>query len=254
MATASLEAYPDSATAPADATPHFATGSSATFSQVLWSKIELAAPRLHAASDRFWQHPDLAQLVPGFLVQLYHVVRGGLALMAFAEARAAALPEDPAAAIAAAYFVHHRREEQDHVEWLLRDLAVMGVEERTVRSTAPLPSVVSLVGTQYFWIDAMHPCTLFGYLLVLEGSPPLSEQLDAIQRRTGLPPAAFRCLRAHGEEDPKHLVELNQTLDTLPISAALQQRIALSAFHTVDGVAALLDELLALPREPARHA
>ena len=34
-----------------------------------------------SASNRFWTHPDLAVLLPGFLIQLHCVMRGGIALM-----------------------------------------------------------------------------------------------------------------------------------------------------------------------------
>jgi pyrroloquinoline quinone (PQQ) biosynthesis protein C len=214
-----------------------------TSSDLLWRKIALAEDRLHAASRRFWTHPELAERFPLFLIQLYHVVRGGLDLMAFAASRAEDMPTDASAAIAAAYLRQHIEEEQDHAGWLLNDLAVLGVDEAQVLRTEPLPAVVALIGEQYFWIAAAHPASLFGYLIVLEGSPPLVAQLNAIQQRTGLPRDAFRCLRSHAEDDPQHLADLNATLDRMPLTRAQQSRVALGAFQTIDNVAALLDAL-----------
>lgn len=216
-----------------------------THSDVLWSKIHLAEQRLSAASDRFWNHPNLASLYPPFLIQLHHIVCGGLDLMTFAAARAATLTHDPSAAIAATYLRHHIEEEQDHAGWLLNDIATLGIDPSQVHTTPPLPSVISLLGERYFWIAHSHPVAVFGYLIVLEGSPPLVHQLDEIQRRTQLPADSFRCLRSHAEDDPAHLADLNRTLDSMPLSPQQSSRIALEAFATIDAVADLLDHFSA---------
>ena len=225
-------------------------------SRLLRFKIDLAEDRLHAASDRFWSHPELAHLFPQFLMQLYHVMLGGLEIMAFAAARAENMSGDAAAAIVGPYLRRHIEEEQDHVEWVLRDLAALDITEAQVRRIEPLPAVVALIGAQYFWIAASHPASVFGYLILLEGSPPLASQLDAIQKRTGLPPDAFRCLRSHGEDDPAHLADLNETLDRMPLTEEQERRVALSAFQTIDCIASLLDELLeaSFPAHGNAHA
>lgn len=216
---------------------------SATHSDVLRSKIQLAEGRLAAASDRFWYHPELASRFPAFLVQLHHIVRGGLDLMAFAALRASALPDDPAAAIAAGYLSRHIEEEREHVAWLLDDIASLGITESQVMETPPSDSVIALLGGRYFWIAHAHPATVFGYMIVVEGAPPLLHQLDEIQQRTQLPGSAFSCLRLHAEEDPGHLADLNRTLDAMPLSPQQSARIALEAFATIEAVASLMDEL-----------
>lgn len=219
-------------------------------SQVLWRKIHLAAPAMHAASDRFWNQPGLARIYPQFLIQLHHVMMGGLRLMSFAAQQAACLSGDAAATMAAAYLQHHIEEEKDHADWLLDDLRVLGISAQTVAQTPPLPGVVSLIGEQFFWITSFHPVVVFGYLFVLEGSPPLVHQLEQIQAQTGLPAEAFRCLRTHAEDDPEHIEDLNRTLDRMPLTSEQERRIALSAFSTIEAVAALLDELLARAASP----
>ncbi len=220
--------------------------SSVTHSEVLRHKIYLAEDRLIAASDRFWNHPNLAELYPDFLIQLYRIVCGGLDLMSFAASRSADLFNDPVAAISAEYLSQHIAEEKDHAGWILDDISSLGIDEASVLQSVSSPGVVSLLGGQHLRIANAHPVSIFGYLVVLEGSPPLIEQLELIQRRTGLPGEAFRCLRSHAEDDPAHLADLNRTLDRLPLTAEQQQLIALSAFHTIDTVASLLDELRAL--------
>ncbi len=220
-------------------------------SEMLWAKIRLAEPRLQAAGYRFWTHPELRELYPRFLVQLFHLVRGGLELMRFAAAQAATMPHCSVARIASGYLLHHAEEEQDHADWLLRDLAALGVGEAAVHGAVVLPAVRSLLNNQYQAITSTHPVSLFGYLLVLEGSPPLPDQLDAIEARTGLPRPAFDCLRAHGEDDPAHFAELNSTLDSMPLTLGQETGIALSAFAAVDGASSFLDALPdTLPARP----
>lgn len=217
---------------------------SATHSDALWSKIHLAESRLNSASNRFWTHPDLAALLPGFLIQLQGVMRGGIALMQTARDRAISIPRDAVASQTAAYLEMHIEEERDHDEWLLRDIESLGLPPEEVLHATPLAAVVSLLGAQYFWMLHVHPVTIFGYLIVLEGYPPLTEQLEEIRIRTGLPASAFRCLKSHADDDPDHIETLNRTLDKMPLTPEQTKFLALSAFHTIDAVASVFEELL----------
>lgn len=221
-------------------------------SELLWSKIRLAEPRLNSASNRFWTHPNLAGLVPPFLVQLHRVMQGGITLMRVARDRAAALQGDSVAAILTPYLEEHILEEKDHDAWLLDDIGTLGISPQEVAAATPLASVVSLLGAQYFWALNMHPVAVFGYLIVLEGKPPVATQLKAIQRRTGLPATAFRCLMEHADNDPHHIAELNETLDAMALTAEQQEYVALSAFHTIDAVASVFEELIEAYATPSK--
>jgi pyrroloquinoline quinone (PQQ) biosynthesis protein C len=218
--------------------------SSATHSEVLWTKIHFAEDRLLSASDLFWTHPDLADLLPQFLVQLHRVMRSGISLMRTAKNCALSLSDDAVAAQTAAYLEVHIEEEKDHDQWLLNDIESLGIPSADVLNATPLPAVISLLGAQYFWMLHMHPVAIFGYLIVLEGYPPLVHQLEQIRRNTGLPASAFRCLKSHAEDDPDHIDTLNRTLDDMPLTPEQSKYLALSAFHTIDAVASILEELL----------
>jgi pyrroloquinoline quinone (PQQ) biosynthesis protein C len=218
--------------------------SSATHSELLWTKIRFAEGRLNSASDQFWTHPDLAEILPQFLIQLHRVMQSGISLMRTAKDRALSLPDDQVAARTAAYLEVHIEEEKDHDQWLLRDIQSLGIDPADVLRATPLPAVVSLLGAQYFWMFHIHPVAIFGYLIVLEGYPPLVHQLEQIRRNTGLPSTAFRCLKSHAEDDPEHIDTLNRTLDNMPLTPDQSRYLALSAFHTIDAVASILEELL----------
>ena len=214
-------------------------------SQLLGIKIRLGEGRLNSASCRFWQHMELRTLFPEFLLELRSVVHGGLHLMTAARDRAQQLEaNDPVAAILAKYLDHHIAEEADHEAWLLDDMEFIGMDRDWVLSRPPSPAVATLIGAQYAWILHAHPVALFGYLILLEGNPPLIEHLEEIQRKTGYPAEAFRCLREHAIADPDHIMELNRTLDEMPLSPEQTSLVAMSAFHALDSIANLLDELV----------
>lgn len=215
-------------------------------SDVLWSKIRLAEARLHSATQEFWSHPGLAGMLPAFLVQLHRVMKGGIDLMRLARERALAMPGDPVAAIVADYLEQHILEEKDHDAWLLDDIGTLGISPAEVDRATPLASVVSLLGAQYFWAVNIHPVAVFGYLIVLEGKPPVASELESIRLRSGLPATAFRCLLEHADNDPHHIADLNRTLDAMPLTAEQEKYLALSAFHTIDAVASVLEELTGL--------
>jgi hypothetical protein len=215
-------------------------------SELLWSKIRLAEVRLNSASNKFWSHPELAEMLPAFLVQLHRVMQGGITLMRVARERSFALAGDPVADIVTPYLEQHILEEKDHDAWLLNDIGTLGISPRQVSEAAPLASVISLLGAQYFWALNMHPVAVFGYLIVLEGKPPVAAQLEDIRRRTGFPATAFRCLMEHADNDPHHIADLNRTLDRMPLTDEQQQYVALSAFHTIDSVGSVFEELMTL--------
>ncbi|MDE1176068.1 MAG: iron-containing redox enzyme family protein [Edaphobacter sp.] len=227
---------------------------SLSHSNVLWSKIRLAEPRLHAATQAFWSHPQLAEILPSFLVQLHRVMKGGIDLMRIARERALSMPGDPVAAIVAEYLEEHILEEKDHDAWLLDDIGTLGISPEEVAGATPLAAVVSLLGAQYFWALNIHPVAVFGYLIVLEGKPPVAAELEMIRRRTGLPASAFRCLHEHADNDPHHIAELNSTLDAMPLTTEQEEYIALSAFQTIDSVAAILEELTSLHAASLQHS
>jgi pyrroloquinoline quinone (PQQ) biosynthesis protein C len=216
-----------------------------TNSEVLWGKICLAEGRLFAATHLFWNHSDIARLLPGFLIQAHCLARSGLTLMAVARERAlAARAKDTAARKLAAYLEVHLEEELGHDLWLLDDIRSLGFEDREVLEAQPCAALVDLVGAQYFWMMHAHPVAIMGYLILMEGYAPLASQLDDIQTRTGAPASAFRCLKRHAEDDPEHLAELNRTLDSMNLSVEQARAVGMCAFATIEGLSAMFEELL----------
>jgi len=214
-------------------------------SERLRAKVRVAEPRLNSVAEAFWTHPCLAELYPEFLFLVHSMIRASVPMLyaASRECRAQAHDDDVAAQLAD-YYARHAKEETGHDEWLLDDMRVLGLDRASVLARLPSVTVASLVGAHYYWIHHVHPVSLMGYLAVLEGNPPLVEQLEEFQVRTGLPAAAFRTLVKHAHIDVGHRRDINRQIDRLSLTPRLASLLTLSALHTVDMVADAIENLL----------
>jgi heme oxygenase-like protein len=214
-------------------------------SQQLRKKIALAHPSLRSVARTFWTHPKLAKMFPDFLFLVYCVARSTVPLLMTAancaRARAGADPVSPALVD---YYAKHAREELHHDEWLLEDMKALGMDRAEILARVPSRNIASLIGTQYYWAFHYHPAALLGYLAVLEGTPPLAEQLNEIQRKNGLPEKAFRTLLKHARLDPHHGDDLDKLLDQLPFTSAQTTLLTFSAFHTIEKTRCAFQEIL----------
>jgi hypothetical protein len=216
-----------------------------THSDILWGKIRLAEGRLFAATHMFWNHPELPRLFPAFLIQAFCVMRSGLALMSAAHDRSLTMSNDSVAASLAAYLRVHIDEEKGHDLWLLDDICSLGYVESDVIVAPPCDSVVNLIGSQYFWMNHVHPVSVMGYLILMEGYAPLPSQLEDIRIKSGAPATAFRCLTRHAEDDPTHLAELNHALDCMSLTRDQTHAVSMGAFAAIENTAAMFEELVA---------
>jgi hypothetical protein len=89
---------------------------------------------------------------------------------------------------------------------------------------------------------------ILGYIAVLEGTPPIEDEMHAVARRSGLPLAAFSTLVRHARLDPHHRDDLNEVLDRLPLTAAHAALLGVSAFHTAHGLSRVVEDALAPPQ------
>jgi hypothetical protein len=213
--------------------------------------LELVLPAVFSPSDRLCRHERVCELYPEYLVLSHGIIRASVPLMAAARERARTLPGDAVAGMVAGYCARHIEEERGHDDWLLEDLASLGVDPDVVRIRPPSPTVAALVGAQYYWIHHVHPVGLLGYVLLLEGWPPTPGTVDELRRRTGYAPAAFRTLLAHADLDPHHGEELDEVLDALPLSPAQRELLGVSALSSCARLAEAFEELLAGPADRA---
>jgi hypothetical protein len=213
-------------------------------SDLVRGRIELCLPGLDAAFKNLWQMKPEREVMAAFLVLLHQIMRASVPLMQRAAERCNELEEtDKLAAPLARYYRHHISEEMNHDVWGLEDLASAGFRPEYVLSVIPPADVARLVGSQYYWIQHHHPLMLLGYIAVLEAFPPADRKIDELRDRSGLPESAFRTLRIHGELDPTHSAEIDDTFNMLPLDRDHLEMVGLSVVHSCEALAACVRSL-----------
>jgi hypothetical protein len=200
-----------------------------THSQRLRATISLAQPRLTSLIHQVWSHPRLDELYPEFLFAMYGITSTSApAMCAAAELCSGRFKDDPLSAWLGRYYLEHAAEEQDHGEWLLADLASFNITRDHVFKRLPYPSVAALVGSQYYWMQHVHPIAYLGYIAVLE-APAQVDFLQEVSHRTSIPLSSMSCHMRHAELDPGHVAEF----DALTLSPAHRDLITVSAITTI---------------------
>ncbi len=185
---------------------------------ILRAKMTLCTGPVDAVFTRLWSHEDPGTIVPAFLIMLHQIMRASVPVMEAAIRRCEELgTEDDLIGPLADYYRHHLEEERNHDVWALGDLEAAGFDPAAVLDRMPPPAVARLAGAQRYWVEHHHPVTLLGCIMVLESFPPTTEIIDRIRDDSGLPEAAFRTFRLHGQVDPHHSAELFRVVDALPL-------------------------------------
>jgi len=212
-------------------------------SRRLRAALSLTRARLTELISRVWFHPRLAELYPEFLFASYGVTMASAPAMVLAARQCEKLSDDPLREPLRAYYLEHAEEEREHGEWLLADLASLGVDRGRVLGRLAYPGAAALVGSQYYWIRHVHPVAYLGYIAVLE-SPTDADFLREVHERTGIPLSSMSCHMSHAELDPGHVAEFDAALDVFPLSKEQEELIVVSAVSTVGHLERLFTELL----------
>ena len=215
-----------------------------TESRRLRGKLELVLPVLLATSRRLISHPGLHAIYPEFLIMAHGIVRASVPLIETALTTARTLPNDQVAVLLADYLEHHIPEERGHDDWLLADLESVGVPRDQVLDRVPSPTIAALVGSQYYWVQHVHPVGLLGYIAMFECYPPARQDIDRVQAATGYGPEAFRTLLLHADLDIQHGHDLDELLDSLPLTEQQRTLMGLSAMSSVQLITKAREELL----------
>lgn len=196
------------------------------------------------ALNRFWSQPDLAVRYPELLFHMYCVVRATVPAMEAARKRAEELSAtDTVASGVASYLARHIPEELHHDDWLLDDIVALGGSREELLRRIPPATAASAVGTVYYWVLHAHPVAWMGYASVSEGHPPSEQFLLDVMERTGIPNEGFRTYLKHARLDPHHAREMDETLDSLPLTAKHSALLGIVAFNTMHNVAAFFEAL-----------
>ena len=210
-------------------------GSRVPNSEIVRAKIDLFGRRLALSAYTFWDSPDFPRLYREHIFQSYSIVRASVPLMQAAQ-RACGDPQYAGEAALqgfAQYLQRHVPEETGHHRWVLDDGEAMGIERGAILARLPTESVAQLVGVQYYWIHHYNPIALAGYIATLEGNPPSVDWIEQVAARHRLPLQCFSSLLHHARLDLHHRQDLDDVLDSLPLSEDHLTLIGLSSLHTI---------------------
>lgn len=171
-----------------------------------------------------------------FLTQAWHHVSHTVPLLMCAGSRLPASHEAVRGAIA-----EYIEEEYGHQEWILNDIRACGGDTEQVRNGSPGLPIEMMIAYLYYRIDRVNPMSLFGMVLVLEGTSVsiASAVAEQVERTLGLPEKATTYLRSHGELDQGHLQFFASLMDSIT-DASDQAAI----IHTARRVYHLYGEML----------
>ncbi|MGC8550797.1 MAG: iron-containing redox enzyme family protein [Acidobacteriaceae bacterium] len=215
-----------------------------THSQRLRSVLSLTEKRLASLIQQVWHHPRLNLLYPEFLFSTYGLTVASAPAMRTAARLCREQPgDDPLHKWLDEYYIEHAEEEDGHADWLLEDLASLGIPRERVLNRLPYASVAALVGSQYYWMHHVHPIAYLGYIAVIE-TPAQIDFLQEVSQRTGIPLSSMSCHYRHAELDPGHVAEFDAALDSLPLSPAHQDLITVSAIATIGHLERVFTDIL----------
>jgi pyrroloquinoline quinone (PQQ) biosynthesis protein C len=147
------------------------------------------------------------------LLELYHVV------WHFNPVCAAAASRMPDSHRQIRYFLYeHMHEESGHEEWVLNDLAAVGVTADMAQAYQPSIYMLALNGYNYWAADRRHPCTALGMMYALEViasvyggafTSAIKESLLLEEER------GISFISSHATMDAEHMAELRVVLNTL---------------------------------------
>lgn len=207
--------------------------------------VQLAMPMIHSGRlPSFWNSPRLNVLYPRYLTAIYPVLKFTVPLIyAAREICAERADTSEVYRILAEYYDRRALEELDHDQWLLQDLARMGISSEEAQGRTPLPSIAALVGAQHFYLANGQPAALLGYMAALEGYPPTDQLLDSVVAATGYPESYFRTLRKHAHLDIYHRDELDVFINGAGLPEADLTLVMSNALACLDGVGAVMDAI-----------
>ena len=183
--------------------------------------------RTDEARREFETHPVVLDAVANgmpvaryrkLLLELYNVV------WHFNPVCAAAASRVPDAQSAVRYFLYeHMHEESGHEEWVLNDLAAVGVERAAALDHAPSIHTLALTGYNYWSADRRHPCSVLGMMYTLEVIASVYGGTFASAIRESLlldGERGISFIGSHATMDAEHMIALRKVLNTIHDDAA----------------------------------
>ncbi len=151
-----------------------------------------------------------------FLVEAYHHVKHTVPLLMACGSRLPERLEWLREAI-----VMYIQEEVGHQEWILNDLANLGVDKELVRHGAPSLPTELMVSYAYDTVARNNPVSLFGMVYALEktSSTIATYAASQIVSALDLTPDAMTYMVSHGSLDIEHMQHFERLMNRLDDAA-----------------------------------
>lgn len=224
--------------------------------RVAWlkSRIESEQTWHSLTTMRFLGHPFLSSVFTEYLTRVYHAMHTAGAVMEAARVRSSALAATcPVAARLADYWTQHLREEAGHDRWLMEDMRYLGLDLAPL-SAPPAPEIAQLMGTMHFWILHTHPIAAVPYFYVVESSPPNEKTIDWLAEAMAIPREGLQTFYRHSRIDVAHARELEELIDSLPLSRKHEELMVLAATTSLQQLTRNLERLIELEDAAAASA
>lgn len=151
-----------------------------------------------------------------FLHQAYHHVRHTVPLLQAARDNLSGDQQWLDAPLAS-----YIEEESGHEEWILDDIVACGGDRDSWAARPPGFCTEMMVAFLYDIVQRVNAASVFGMVLVLEGTSsslaPAVAQI--VQQKLGLHDAAMTYLTTHGELDQTHIAHFEQVMDRVTSEA-----------------------------------
>jgi hypothetical protein len=152
-------------------------------------------------------HPGL-ETYESYLTNVWHYTRHSAAVIGLAGIRCSSVNTT-----LADYLFRYAQDELGRDRLATEDLATLGVTEKDLTVSKPLPSCAAMIGYEYYVAGHCNPVSLFGWLYMIEAmredlGPVLSGQLSgAFSSSIGV-----RFVRAHGKAEELHTWDLTEEM------------------------------------------
>lgn len=133
------------------------------------------------------------------------------------------------------YFLYeHMQEEAGHEEWVLNDLATMGVSREKSLAYAPTVFLLGLNGYNYWSADRRHPCSALGMVYALEviasvyGGPITAAVKESLLLQDD---RGISFISSHATLDVKHMAALRVVMNDIVDDEAREAIVESTTFN-----------------------
>jgi hypothetical protein len=182
-----------------------------------------------------------------WLAMQYVAINSTLPLLRFALQHLETVQKDQFTQTLRDYYHLKLQDEADHDDWIVSDLERLGVTKEALQRWLPPAAMTAMLGSQYYLIAHYHPGAYLGYIGLVEGFSPSTEQIRNLIVESKAPEEAFSTYKIHAELDVEHRKEFKRVLDAVPDNPGLREAILANGIRSGEFSCQAIEGLLDTP-------